>query len=393
MPGAVRRVMGVGLARNRYLLLTAAVLPLVAGLGLLAVGQDRAAFFAFVAGTVPVLAVLVFDIARALGEGRFGLDLLAALSMATALAFGEPLAGNVVALMYAGGQQLERFAEGRARREMTALAARAPRSALRREGDTLREVPIGALKGGDLIVVRQGDTIPADGRIGGGPAVLDQSSLTGEAHPVRVEEGEEAPSGAVNVGGAFDVRVLRPADESTYAAIVRLVEAAAASRAPMARLADRYALAFLVVSLGLAITAAVLSGDPRRALAVLVVATPCPLILAVPVALMAGLSRAARRGVLVKSGGALEKLAAVRALVIDKTGTLTHGRAQLQEIRTAPGFPADEVLRLAAALDQASGHVVAAALVAAAKARGLDLAVPDGVAEEGGVGVTGRVEG
>ncbi|MFG1376957.1 heavy metal translocating P-type ATPase [Xanthobacter autotrophicus] len=393
MPGAVRTVMGVGLARNRYLLLTAAVLPLVAGLGLLVAGQDRAAFFAFVAGTVPVLAVLVFDIARALGEGRFGLDLLAALSMATALAFGEPLAGNVVALMYASGQQLERFAEGRARREMTALVARAPRSALLREGDTLREVPIGALKGGDLIVVRQGDTIPADGRIRGGPAVLDQSSLTGEANPVRLDEGEEAPSGAVNVGGAFDVHVLRPADESTYAAIVRLVEAAAASRAPMARLADRYALAFLVVSLALALGAAVLSGDPRRALAVLVVATPCPLILAVPVALMAGLSRAARRGVLVKSGGALEKLAAVRALVIDKTGTLTHGQAQLQEIRTAPGFDADEVLRLAAGLDQASGHVVAAALVKAAKARGLALSAPDGVAEEGGAGVTGRVEG
>ncbi|MFG1350643.1 heavy metal translocating P-type ATPase [Xanthobacter autotrophicus] len=393
MPGAVRTVMGVGLARNRYLLLTAAVLPLVAGLGLLVAGQDRAAFFAFVAGTVPVLAVLVFDIARALGEGRFGLDLLAALSMATALVFGEPLAGNVVALMYASGQQLERFAEGRARREMTALVARAPRSALLREGDTLREVPIGALKGGDLIVVRQGDTIPADGRIRGGPAVLDQSSLTGEANPVRLDEGEEAPSGAVNVGGAFDVHVLRPADESTYAAIVRLVEAAAASRAPMARLADRYALAFLVVSLALALGAAVLSGDPRRALAVLVVATPCPLILAVPVALMAGLSRAARRGVLVKSGGALEKLAAVRALVIDKTGTLTHGQAQLQEIRTAPGFDADEVLRLAAGLDQASGHVVAAALVKAAKARGLALSAPDGVAEEGGAGVTGRVEG
>ncbi|MFG1319994.1 heavy metal translocating P-type ATPase [Xanthobacter autotrophicus] len=393
MPGAAPTVMGVGLARNRYLLLTAAVLPLVLGLGLLVAGQDRAAFFAFVAGTVPVLAVLVFDIARALGEGRLGLDLLAALSMATALAFGEPLAGNVVALMYASGQQLERFAEGRARREMTALAARAPRSALLREGDTLREVPIGVLKGGDLIVVRQGDTIPADGRICGGPAVLDQSSLTGEAHPVRLEEGEEAPSGAVNVGGAFDVRVHRPADESTYAAIVRLVEAAAASRAPMARLADRYALGFLVVSLGLALAAAFLSGDPRRALAVLVVATPCPLILAVPVALMAGLSRAAKRGVLVKSGGALEKLAAVRALVIDKTGTLTHGRAQLQEIRAAPDFAPDEVLRLAAALDQASSHVVAAALVAAAKARGLALAVPEGVEEEGGVGVTGRVEG
>ncbi|MDI4666866.1 heavy metal translocating P-type ATPase [Xanthobacter autotrophicus] len=393
MPGAVPTVMGVGLARNRYLLLTAAVLPLLTGLALLAAGQERGAFLAFVAGTVPVLAVLVLDIALALGEGRFGLDLLAALSMATALAFGEPLAGNVVALMYAGGQQLERFAEGRARREMTALVARAPRSALRREGESLSEVPINVLKRGDVVFVRHADTIPADGCIVGGAAVLDQSSLTGEAQPVRLDAGEEAPSGAVNVGGAFDIRVLRPAAESTYAAIVRLVEAAAASRAPMARLADRYALAFLVVSLALALGAAFLSGDPRRALAVLVVATPCPLILAVPVALMAGLSRAAKRGVLVKSGGALEKLAAVRALVIDKTGTLTHGRAELQEIRAAPGCDADEVLRVAAALDQASAHVVAAALVKAAKARGLVLAPPERAVEDDGIGISGRVEG
>ncbi|MFG1301280.1 heavy metal translocating P-type ATPase [Xanthobacter sp. V3C-3] len=380
-------------ARDRFLLLAAAVVPLVAGLGLLVGGRPDGAQIAFAAGTIPVLAMLVVDIAQALRAGRFGLDLLAALSMATALAFGEPLAGNVVALMYAGGQQLERFAEGRARREMTALAARAPRSAMRRENGALVEVPIGLLAAGDCVLVRHGDTVPADGRVDGGPALLDQSSLTGEAVAVACPAGAEVPSGAVNVGPAFDLVVLRAADESTYAAIVRLVEAAAASRAPMVRLADRYALVFLLVSLALAVGAAVLSGDPRRALAVLVVATPCPLILAVPVALMAGLSRAAKRGVLVKSAGALEKLAGVRALVIDKTGTLTHGRAELAEVRVAPGFTPDEVLRLAAALDQASGHVVAAALVDAARARGLSLPPPVGVEEEGGVGLTGMVEG
>lgn len=380
-------------ARNRFLLLAAAVLPLAAGLVLLAAGRGEGAQIAFAAGTIPVLAALLVDIARALGDGRFGLDLLAALSMATALAFGEPLAGNVVALMYAGGQQLERFAEGRARREMTALAARAPRSALRRENGGLVEVPIDALAPGDRVLVRHGDTVPADGRVDGASALLDQSSLTGEAAAVACPRGCEVPSGAVNVGPAFDLQIVRAAAESTYAAIVRLVEAAAASRAPMVRLADRYALVFLAVALALAVGAAVLSGDPRRALAVLVVATPCPLILAVPVALMAGLSRAAKRGVLVKSAGALEKLAGVRALVIDKTGTLTHGRAELTEVRAAPGFAPDEVLRLAAALDQASGHVVAAALVEAARARGLSLPPPEGVEEEGGVGLTGRVEG
>lgn len=379
--------------RDRYLLLAAAVIPLVCGLAFMALGAPAASEIAFALGTVPVLATLVVDIARTLREGRFGLDILAALSMATALAFGEPLAGNVVALMYAGGQQLERFAEGRARREMTALAARAPRSAVRREGNALAEVPISAIAPGDLILVRHGDTVPVDGRLTDAAALLDQSTLTGEARPVRVERGAEAPSGAVNVGAAFDLSALRPAGESTYAAIVRLVEAAAASRAPMVRLADRYALGFLAVSLALALGAAFASGDPRRALAVLVVATPCPLILAVPVALMAGLSRAAKRGVLVKNGGALEKLAQVRALVIDKTGTLTHGQARLAEIRTAPGFSADVVLGLAASLDQASSHVVATALVDAARSRGLALCPPGQVEEAEGVGVSGVVAG
>lgn len=379
--------------RNRTLLLAAAVMPLAAGLLLLLAGFEGAASAAFALGTVPVLAVLLLDIVRSLRAGRFGLDVLAALSMATALAFGEPLAGNVVALMYAGGQQLERFAEGRARREMTALVARAPRDALLHRDGGLVVVPAVDLVAGDRVLVRSGDTVPADGTVMGGPAVLDLSSLTGETRPARTAVGEEAPSGAVNAGDAFDLHVLRPAADSTYAGIVRLVEAAAASRAPMVRLADRHALGFLLVALALAIGAAIFAHDPRRALAVLVVATPCPLILAVPVALMAGLSRAARRGVLVKSGGALEKLASVRALVVDKTGTLTHGRAELEEVRTTPDFEPDEVLRLAASLDQASSHVVARALVAAAERRALPLSPPMGMREDGGAGLEGWVEG
>ena len=379
--------------RNRYLLLAAAVLPLAAGLLLQLMGMKGAASAAFAVGTAPVLAVLLIDIAWSLRAGRFGLDVLAALSMAAALAFGEPLAGNVVALMYAGGQQLERFAEGRARREMTALAARAPRDAVLHLDGGLVVVAAVDLVAGDRVLVRSGDTVPADGAVLGGPAVLDLSSLTGETRPARLEDGEEAPSGAVNAGDAFDLAILRPAADSTYAGIVRLVEAAASSRAPMVRLADRYALAFVLVSLALAIGAAILAHDPRRALAVLVVATPCPLILAVPVALMAGLSRAAKRGVLVKSGGALEKLARVRALVVDKTGTLTHGRAELEEVRTAPDFEPEEVLRLAASLDQASSHVVARALVHAAHDRDLALSPPRAVKEDGGAGLEGWVEG
>ncbi|MEP9350974.1 heavy metal translocating P-type ATPase [Xanthobacter sp. KR7-225] len=378
---------------GRVLFALAAV-PLLVGTVLL-VGFDRPAeaHIVFALGTVPVLAALLLEIVRSLQAGQFGLDILAALSMAAALVFGEPLAGNVVALMYAGGQLLEALAQGRARREMTALVARAPRTALRREGDDLVSRPIEAIAPGDLLLVRHGDAVPVDGRIVAGSGLLDQSAITGEARPVRLGAGETALSGSVNAGPAFDLEALKPARESTYAAIVRLVEAAAGSRAPMVRLADRYALGFLALSLALAAGAAILSGDPRRALAVLVVATPCPLILAVPVALMAGLSRAAKLGVLVKSGGALEAMARVRALVLDKTGTLTQGRAAIAAIDVADGFDADEVLRLAASLDQASNHVVAEALVEAARARGLALSAPRDVLEDGGVGLTGRVEG
>jgi heavy metal translocating P-type ATPase len=210
---------------------------------------------------------------------------------------------------------------------------------------------------------------------------------------VRLNAGDPAPSGAVNVGEAFDLTADRRAADSAFAAILRLVEGAQAERAPMARLADRYAMGFLGLTLAIAGGAWAFTGDPVRAVAVLVVATPCPLILAVPVALVAGLSRAAGRGILIKSGKALERLARIRVLVLDKTGTLTHGRAAVTSVRATGALTADETLRLAASLDQASRHPVAAALVAEAAARGLRLTPPVSVAETQGEGMTGEVEG
>ena len=368
---------------------------LAIGLVLLALGHDAAASGAFALGAVPVLAVLLRDILRGLGRGETGLDLIAALSIGFALLLGEPLAAVVVALMFAGGQWLEEFARQRARREMTALLARMPRSATRHRADgTLETVPIAAITPGDRLLIRRGEVVPVDGQVAGAaPAVLDTAALTGEAMPVRVPPGAAVLSGSMNAGDAFDLLAERDAAGSTYAGIVRLVEQAQASRAPMARLADRWATGFLALTLALAAGAWLLAGDPRRALAVLVVATPCPLILAVPVAIIAGLSRAAQAGVLVKSGGALEALALARVLLLDKTGTLTEGRARLLSIHPEPGFTADRVLRLAASVDQASAHPVAQSLVAAARARALPLALPDQVAETPGDGVTGVVEG
>ena len=370
-----------------------AVTGLAAGLAASLAGREDVARLVWFAGVVPALAALVAEILRSLWRGEVGLDLVAALSMTAALAFGETLAAAVVAVMYAGGTFLEGFAEGRARREMHDLLARVPRTATRHRNGGLEEVPLGEIAPGDRLLVRQGDMLPVDGTVASDAAFLDTSALTGESLPVRLRRGAEAMSGSTNAGEAFDLTASRPARDSTYAGIVRLVEEAQRSKAPMSRLADRWSLGFLGVTLAIAGTAWWMTGDPIRAVAVLVVATPCPLILAVPVALVAGLSRAAHFGVLIKGAGPLETMARIRTLILDKTGTLTDGRPQIVAIDSREGMAQDDLLRFAAALDQASQHPVAQALVAAAQARGLALPVPAEVTEVPGEGVMGLVAG
>jgi heavy metal translocating P-type ATPase len=383
----------IGRITLRHTLLASALIGLVSGLIAMTGADGPWPARLFAAGAIPVLAGLLRDVIMSLRRGDFGLDIVAALSMTAALLVGESLAAAIVALMYAGGRFLESFAEARARREMTALIERAPRSAMRHRDGGLEEVPLDAIAPGDVLLIRQGDIAPVDGTVSRGLAVLDQSTLTGEALPVKREVGDPVLSGSGNVGDAFDLTADRRAADSAFAAIVRLVEGAQNARAPMARLADRYALGFLAVTLAIAGAAWGLTGDPVHAVAVLVVATPCPLILAVPVALAAGLSRAAARGILVKSGKALEMLARIKVLVIDKTGTLTHGQARLTEVRADGALAEDEILRLAASLDQASRHAVARSLAAAAVDRGLALSTPSDVREVPGAGVAGVVDG
>ena len=392
-PTGLRRLRFLVPVEPETLLLGVALLGLATGVSLAASGRSSAGELAWTIATLPALLALLLAIVTSFRAGRIGLDIVAALSMSSALVFGEPLAANVVALMYAGGQRLEAYAQGRARKEMTALLGRVARTALRYRGEQLEQVDIADLQPGERILIRQGEVVPVDGTVVQGMATLDQSALTGEAYPVSRRSGEDVASGSTAIGAPFDLAVLRTAAHSTYAGIVRLVETAQASRAPMVRLADRYSLGFLAFTLLTAGMAWLATGDAHRLVAVLVVATPCPLILAVPVALVAGLSRAAGRGVLVKGGGALEALAKVEIAVLDKTGTLTQGRAALIEIQHAPSWSPENVLRLAASLDQASGHVVAAALVEAAHARSLDLSRPTDVRETPGTGICGTVEG
>ncbi|MCO4842792.1 MAG: heavy metal translocating P-type ATPase [Yoonia sp.] len=374
-------------------LLSVAFVGLMVGLGLYFSGSSDLYKTVWLIGVIPVLLALITEIVRSLLRGEFGLDIVAALSMTAALAFGETLAAAVVAVMYSGGTFLEGFAEGRAKREMHALLLRAPRTASRYHNSSIEEVPLESIQPGDLLLIRQGDVVPVDGIVDSELAYIDTSALTGESMPAHLSRGAEAMSGATNAGEPFNLLATRRAEESTYAGIVRLVAAAQRSKAPMARLADRWSLGFLAVTVAIALAAWWFTGDPIRAVAVLVVATPCPLILAVPVALVAGLSRAAHYGVLVKGAGPLESMAKINTLILDKTGTLTDGRPQIVAIDTDNGMSEADVLRFAAALDQTSKHPVAQAVVAAAKARDLDLPVPSGVSEIAGEGVVGHVEG
>jgi heavy metal translocating P-type ATPase len=377
----------------RWSLVSIAVTGLSAGIVAYAAGRENLADLLCTLATAPVIAGLAVSITRDLLAGRFGVDAIALVSMSAAIALGQPLAGAVVALMYSGGNVLEEIAIARAEHDLRALVDRAPREAHRRVSDRIEEVPISDVAVSDRLLVRAGEVIPVDGVVNSSAAVIDESALTGEPIPVVKARGAAVLSGSLNSGETFELTVSAAAGESTYAGIVRLVTAAQTAKAPFVRLADRYALIFLPVTLVLALAAWLISGDLIRSLAVLVAATPCPLILAAPVAFIAGVAQAARRGILVKGGGPLEALARAHTVLFDKTGTLTVGGARLLSVEVAPGESADEVLMLGASLEQASHHVLAHAVVEAGTARGLALRVPEQVRESLGSGLSGVIEG
>jgi heavy metal translocating P-type ATPase len=377
------------------LVLLMASAGLATGLALYLTEREDAADVAWAITTIVALLPLGITVLRDLLGGKAGVDIIALLAMAAALALGEYAAGAVIALMLSGGQVLEDRASRRARRELTSLLQRAPRVVHRySDGGTISSPSIDDVRPGDRLLVKPGEVIPVDGSVEGETAIVDESALTGEAAPVERAAGDPVRSGTVNAAGTpFRMVARATAEQSTYAGIVRLVKEAQAQKAPLVRLADRYAVLFLPLSLAVAALAWMLSGDPVRALAVLVVATPCPLILAAPVAVVAGISRAARRGVIVKGGGALETLAQGRNLILDKTGTLTQGAPVVTDVEVFAEQSAEELLRLAASLDLVSPHVLAAAIVREARSRGLALTYPQKVHETLGSGIRGSVDG
>ena len=381
------------LQRSALFVALAALGGVVGGIAAWAAGERSVADAFWAATTALLLVPLTISVVRSLLRRDVGVDAIALVSMAGALALGEYLAGAVVALMLAGGNALEERANRRAARELTSLVERAPRTALLRQGEQLVEVSVEVVVPGDRVVVRAGEVVPVDGMVESEEAVLDESALTGEPLPVTVGRGGQVRSGTSCAGPAFELNALRAAAESTYAALVRLVEQAGSERAPFVRIADRYAAIFLPVTAVVAGLAWALSGDPVRALAVFVVATPCPLILAAPIAFSSGLSRCARAGVVVKGAATIEQLGKARSVLLDKTGTLTLGHPKLARVLPLNGIAPAETLRLAASVDRLSSHPLAKALVAGAEAEGLSLEVPSGVVESFGRGIEGNVAG
>jgi heavy metal translocating P-type ATPase len=374
-------------------LLAGSVAGLIGGGVCWVVGAEVAADVIWAVTAFGALVPVTVSVVRDLLRRSAGVDVIAILAIVGALLLGEYLAGAVIGLMLATGRVLEEYAANRAERELSSLLQRAPRIAHRLVGNEVEDVAVEVVVVGDRLIVKEGDVLPVDGLVTVGPAVLDEAALTGESRLVERAVGDQVRSGTANAGSSFHMMATTTSAESTYSGIIRMVSSARASKAPLVRLADRYAQFFVPITLVTSGVAWIVSADPVRALAVLVVATPCPLLLAAPVAIVSGVSRAAKRGIVVKGGAAIETLARGRALYLDKTGTITLGAPRLQRVAMFDrAGDSSEMLRLAGSLDQMSSHVLAAALVRSARDRGLALALPVNVSEKAGFGVEGTVE-
>ena len=373
------------------------LLALVIG-GLLHLSSNTShwAFWLHYLALVILGSPVVFKTLRGMLRGNFAADVVAMLAIGTAIVLREPVAGLVIVLMQTGGELLERYAEGRASAAVRELEAAAPRIAHRLNGESATDttdVAAESVNVGERILVRPGEMIPCDATVREGSSSLDTSRVTGEPLPERVSAGSPVRSGVVNLQSPLVLTVTAPASESLYAKIVELVRTAQAEKSPIQRIADKWAVWFTPLTLIACAIAWWISGDPTRVLAVLVVATPCPLLLATPVAVIGGINRAARRQIIVRNGTALELLARVDTAVFDKTGTLTIGRPEVAEVLAVRPDGADELLRLAAAVEVGSGHLLARSAVAAAEARGLSIPEAQKIVEAPGQGVHGVVDG
>lgn len=381
---------------RQYPIAAGAAFGLLCGVILLALSPE-ASRLVFAATAIGGGAPLVFQTLRDMARGRFQVDTIAALAIIGAVGIGEFLAGALVVLMQSGGEALEDYGMRRANASLDNLLRRAPSVAHRKEGAEFAEVAASALRADDILLVRPGDIIAADGIVSEGSGSVDESALTGEPVPLAKAVGDTVFSGTINLSGSFLMRVTSAAAQSKYERIVRMVQNAQGERAPIHRLADRYTPFFTLFTITVALVTYLVRRDPTQALAVLVVATPCPLIIATPLAVLSAINRAASLNIIVKGGAAIEAAASVRCVLFDKTGTLTVGTPTLSEVRLIGEYadPQDaerRVLAEAASIEVFSAHVVASAVVKAARARGLSLYPARDVSEAPGTGVCGTVE-
>ena len=379
--------------RTYWLFVLALLATVIAG-ELYFIGNMYAAAY-WVLGVVSLFEVLplLWGMVKDLRNGAYGIDILAATAVVTSVVMKQYWAGIVIVLMLTGGEALEDYAERRAKRELDALLTRAPQKAHLKRGNRVVDVRVSEVKVGDKLVIRPGEVVPVDAQIIEGKASFDESSLTGESLPQIKKPGGEILSGSINLDGALTVQALHSAKDSQYEQIIKLVQAAAQSQAPFVRLADRYAIPFTFISFTIAFVAWGVSHQSIRFLEVLVVATPCPLILAAPIAIISGMSRAAKHGIIIKTGSSLERLAQAQTFAFDKTGTLTVGRPVVDQVKTFGAFKTAEVLSLAASLEQNSNHVLAQAIVQKAEKAGKKIAKAKHVQELAGNGLRATVGG
>jgi cation transport ATPase len=336
---------------------------------------------------------LVLEIAWKLRKGDFGADLVAGISIVTSAVLGQYLAGSLVVLMLAGGQALEAYALGRASDVLHALAKRMPSRAHRRRGSELTDVPLEDVSVGDLVVLFPHDICPVDGVVVEGNGTMDESYLTGEPFLSSKAPGAGVLSGAINGDSAITIRAERRAVDSRYAKIMEVMRDTQQKRPTLRRLGDLLGMFYPPVAVGIAVVSLVITGNAVRFLSVLVIATPCPLIIAIPVAIIGSISLAAKRSIIIKNPAILEQIATCRTIIFDKTGTLTYGKPTLTEQICAPGLSSGEILTLAASLEQYSRHPLSAPILEAARRSGLGLTEASQMSERPGEGLRGVVCG
>lgn len=378
---------------KQYRLFSYALIGGLAALGLDIAGLDNAAHWLIGIVVALELMPLLASMWQDVRMGKYGVDILAATAIITAVVMREYWAALVIVLMLTGGESLEDYADRRAKRELSALLERAPQKAHVLRGRKVIDLRVKDVRVGDKILIKPGEIVPVDAVILEGTASFDESSLTGESLPQARDKGDQLLSGSVNLDGSITARALHSAADSQYEQIIKLVQAASHSQTPFVRLADRYSIPFTIVSFGIAGAAWAISGESIRFLEVLVVATPCPLILAAPIAVISGMSRAAKQGIIMKTGTALERLAEARTFAFDKTGTLTRGNLLVSDIVAYHQHRKADILGLAAAVEQHSNHVLAHAIVSKAKSDNIKIVKAKQVKEIAGRGATAVIGG